>query len=84
MDQVTGDFSLFFKKLKDKLIGLSGTYIDDILRIGDRSFRDSKSATTSRTFDSKPDRFPPFTFTGVEISRKRNHVVCAEHIISRT
>ena len=78
MDQVTGDFSLFFKKLKDKLIGLSGTYVDDILPIGDRTFRDSTSATTGRTFDSKPDRYAPFTFTGVEISRKGNHVVCAQ------
>lgn len=34
MKQSTGDFSLFFRCISDRLVELSGTYVDDVLQAG--------------------------------------------------
>lgn len=67
MEQATGDFSLFFKRVLDKLTGLSGTYVDDILRAGTKGFENT-STTATCCFDSKSAEAVPFTFTGLQIS----------------
>lgn len=45
------------------LKGLSGTYVDDMLRSGERGFRDL-AKSTSKKFDMAEDEKPPCTFTG--------------------
>jgi hypothetical protein len=46
MEQATGDFSLFYNKMIEKIIGLSGTYVDDIIRAGDDRFRQESTTST--------------------------------------
>jgi Reverse transcriptase (RNA-dependent DNA polymerase) len=68
MEQATGDFSLFYKRiLLDKLIGLSGTYVDDITRAGDDCFCQESTTSTQNKFDTKPIDSTPLTFTGTKI-----------------
>ena len=54
MEQATGDFSLIFKRMMNKLIGLSGTYVDDIIRTGDDRFREESTRSTQNKFDTIP------------------------------
>jgi hypothetical protein len=69
MEKATGDFSLFFCRAMGKLVGLSGTYVDDILRAGDTPFRSESDKHTASSFDAKPPEILPLKFTGLEISR---------------
>jgi Reverse transcriptase (RNA-dependent DNA polymerase) len=52
MAQSTGYFSLFYKRLMSGLTGLSGTYVDDIIRAGDGAFREESTKLTDETFDT--------------------------------
>ena len=67
MKQAKGDFSFFYKWLLKRLIGVSGSYVDDIIRVGADEFRRDSSAFTSRAFDTKPSEDTPFVFTGFEV-----------------
>lgn len=68
MEQAAGDLYLFFKTSLGKLLGLSGTYVDDNLRAGKEPFRKQSTDTTTTTFDAKRNEEMPFTFTGIEVS----------------
>lgn len=34
MEQSTGDFALFFRKVRDQLVSLSGSYVDEVFQAG--------------------------------------------------
>lgn len=68
MEQTTGDFSLFFTRTLNKIIGLSGTYVDYIIRAGKKDFKNKSTAITGTNFDSKPIEYIPFTFTEIKLS----------------
>jgi len=68
MEQSSGDFSLFVKRIADGLVGLSGTYVDDIMRAGTVRFETDITKNTSKPFDTKVTRKAPFTFTGLQVS----------------
>jgi hypothetical protein len=54
MEPLDADPSLYFRSIGNQLIGLSGVYVEDMLRCGTPDFlRDSK--TTSRIFDATPE-----------------------------
>ena len=67
--QAEGDFSLFYKRLAKRLIGVPGSYVDDIIRVGADEFRRASSAVTSRAFDTKPSEDTPFAFAGLEVTK---------------
>ena len=68
MKQTEGDFSLFFYHIGQKLAGLSGTYVDDILRAGNKEFNDYSTKITHSAFDAKNPMYNEFTFTGLQLS----------------
>jgi hypothetical protein len=66
MDPLDADPSLCFRSIGNRLIGLSGVYVDDMLRYGTPDFlRDSK--TTSRIFDATPETMRTAKFAGVNL-----------------
>lgn len=68
MAQSSGDFSLFYKRTLGNLVGLSGTYVDDILRAGDPEFKIEATHLKKAKLDTKEAERIPFTFTGVEVT----------------
>jgi hypothetical protein len=78
MTQATAEFSLFFKSLDGKLIGASGVHVDDLLQIGTLDFRRQAIAKLGAVFDGKNPETMPFTFTGLEISRKNNGSIAVD------
>lgn len=50
MTQATGDFALFFRNVCDKIVGLSATFVDDLLEAGDPSYRKVMEAAIRSTF----------------------------------
>ena len=68
MQQAEEDFSLFFYHIGRTLAGLSGTYVDDILRTGNPSFKKYSTKLTNDAFDAKNLVENEFTFTGLRIS----------------
>jgi Reverse transcriptase (RNA-dependent DNA polymerase) len=60
------DPNLCFRSIGNRLIGLSGVYVDDMLRCGNPDFlRDSK--TTSRIFDATLETMTTAKFAGVNL-----------------
>jgi hypothetical protein len=68
MTQTKRDFSLFFKHATSKLLGLSGAFVEDLLRAGTLRFNDSSQRTTENRFDVKPLTTNEFTFAGFYIT----------------
>jgi Reverse transcriptase (RNA-dependent DNA polymerase) len=66
MEPLNVDPSLYFRSIGNLLIGLSGVYVDDMLRCGTPDFLpDSK--TTSRIFDATPETMRTANFAGVNL-----------------
>jgi hypothetical protein len=64
MEPLVADPSLYFRSIGSRLIGLSGVYVDNMLRCGTPDFlRDSES--TSRIFDATPETMRTAKFAGV-------------------
>jgi hypothetical protein len=53
MKHTKGDFSLFFKHVANRLVGLSGSFVDDLVRAGTLNFKTHSSAETQSRFDIK-------------------------------
>ena len=70
MKQSTGDLSLFFKRLGNKLVGISGSYVDDLLGTGTKSLNDSSTIETNQTFETKDQTKNEIKFTGLSINGK--------------
>lgn len=66
MELSATDMSFFFKKVRGKICGLLGTYVDDTIFCGDKQFEDITSATSKR-FESKEKEWDKFRFAGVYI-----------------
>jgi transposase InsO family protein len=67
MKQTKGDFSLFFKHIADRLVGLSGSFVDDLVRAGTLNFKANSNKATENRFDVKPPTENDFVFTGIEV-----------------
>ena len=63
------DPSLYLAHDNDTLIGLNGSYVDDLLRAGTPTFRKTCSETLKR-FETSGDEHPPFTFAGFNIAKR--------------
>lgn len=66
MIRAKSDISLFFKFKNDRLIGITGNYVDDNVNAGDQEFQ-HETLTTLEKFDSKPRVFDNFSFFGTQI-----------------
>jgi hypothetical protein len=62
MTQATGDFSPFFKRAKGALIGMSGCYVDDVIRAGTQEFLAASTRMTEAAFDTKAPDTGSFEF----------------------
>ena len=82
--QTDGDFSLFFYRVGQRLAGISGTYVDDILRAGDDKFKEKSTKLTHETFDAKELKFNQFSFTGLQFTGdKTQRRISQENYIAR-
>jgi transposase InsO family protein len=73
MTQTKQDFSLFFKHVGETLVGLSGAFVDDLIRAGTLHFKENSQETTENRFDIKPPITNEFTFAGFDIETKADH-----------
>jgi Reverse transcriptase (RNA-dependent DNA polymerase) len=73
MEPLDADPSLHFRSIGNRLIGLSGVYVDDMLRCRTPDFlRDSK--TTSRIFDATPETMRTAKFAGVNLRQTESGI----------
>jgi hypothetical protein len=73
-EQSAIDLSLFFKRIGRRLVGLSGTYVDDLLRAAHPEVREFLEDTIRKDFDCKESKSittgrPAQTFLGLDIAR---------------
>lgn len=68
MSPMRSDPALYAKMVEGMLKGLSGTYVDDMMRAGDQKFR-KLARVTSEKFEMAEDETPPCTFTGFRLSK---------------
>lgn len=71
MEPLTTDPSLYFRRIGDRLVGLSGVYVDDLLRCGTPEFFQLSKAT-GNIFDSTPETRQKAKFAGVTIHQTQN------------
>ena len=65
--------ALFYHAIGDRLNGLSGCYVDDMLRAGTPEFFDD-AAITSKTFDTTPPCREKFSFMGTDIKQSGTEI----------
>lgn len=68
MREVTGDFALFFRHICDKIVGLSATFVDDLLETGSPEYRREMEAAIRSTFDISNVQDAPLTYAGADIT----------------
>jgi Reverse transcriptase (RNA-dependent DNA polymerase) len=74
-EQSPKDLALFFKRVGKKLLGISGAYVDDLLRAAPAEYRQSMKQSLLDRFDCEESLSPPMTFTGLEIDKTRQGFV---------
>lgn len=67
MQQATGDFGLFFKTIMDKLVCISGSYVDDILQAGTAEEKKIIQQKFKEKFDATFSDKKTFTYTGMKV-----------------
>ena len=68
------DPALYHLKQDGHLVGLSGGYVDDPIRGGNKEFRNHTDKTEER-FDMDEDKRIPCSFTGFSLSRGKNGTI---------
>jgi hypothetical protein len=63
----TFDFSFFFPKIGRTLAGMSGSYVDDIIRGGTLEFYTDEHSHTRARFNMKETENDYFNFTGMHV-----------------
>lgn len=71
MDPTDGDLSLFFKHVESKLIGMTGTYVDDSLHCGTTDFMQLCDKSLDK-FESREREMDNTTFAGVKVKTVEN------------
>ncbi len=71
------DHALYYYINNGKLKGLSGSYIDDIIRTGDEEFK-QMSNKTNRKFEMAADEELPSEFTGFIIKRQNENIFISQ------
>jgi hypothetical protein len=65
------DLAKFFKRVGKKLLGISGAYVDDLLRAAPAEYQQSMEQYLRDKFDYRESLSPPMIFTGLEIDKTR-------------
>jgi Reverse transcriptase (RNA-dependent DNA polymerase) len=73
MRKTKGEFSMFFKHVASRLVGLSSSYVDDLVRAGNLEFKEKSNEATHSRFNVKPRIENNFTFTGIEVASDDQH-----------
>ena len=68
------DPSLYFSFRGNKLVGINGSYVDDLLRSGDSEFKNWCKRTHEK-FETSGDEPLPVTFAGFQISRNEHNLL---------
>ena len=68
MEPTKADPSLYFSHYDDSLCGITGTYVDDMLRAGTKYFR-KRCDYTHTKFKTSGDDELPLTYSGFHITR---------------
>jgi len=71
MKSLRSDSALYALMIDGILYGLSGSYVDDLLRCGDKKLRKFGRRTNER-FDMAEDEEPPCTFTGFRLHKGKD------------
>lgn len=66
MTPTLSDSELFFKVINGEISGLIGTYVDDSISAGNKTFEEC-STITGKMFESKGRQYHNFKFAGMEI-----------------
>jgi len=66
MSPMRSDPALYVRMANGLLDGLSGCYVDDMIRSGQPAFQEA-AKVTSNSFEMAEDEFPPCTFTGFKL-----------------
>lgn len=73
MEALDSEPAFYFRCMGERLIGLSGLYVDDILRAGTKEY-EQLSASTSQKFDTTPSVFDEDTFAGLHFKEVDNGI----------
>jgi hypothetical protein len=73
IESLDADPSLYFRSIGNRLIGLSGVYVDDMLRCGTPDFR-RDSRTISWIFDANPETMRTAKFAGVNLRQTESGI----------
>ena len=65
MEQATGDFDLFFRCCSDKLVALSGCYVDDVLQASPTALKGEIQRQIQEQFDITVEDVSKFIYTGI-------------------
>ena len=65
MQQTTGDFAIFFRRCANRLVALSGSYVDDILQAGSKETKATLRKQIKDTFHITPDDAADFVYCGI-------------------
>ena len=65
MQQATGDFALFFRRCMNRLVALSGTYVDDTLMAATKDQKTFIEETLRKKFDIRFNDTAEFIFAGI-------------------
>ena len=73
------DTSLYFSFRENILVGIHGSYVDDLLHSGDDEFR-PWSDKTHEKFETREDDESPINISGFNISGTNNSLFCMDRI----
>lgn len=69
MEETTGDHSLLFIRVANRLLGVSGTYVDDIIRASADRFLSKSFESTQKSFIAKETENLPLVLNVIATSR---------------
>jgi hypothetical protein len=73
MEPLDAGPSLYFRPVGNRLIGLSGVYVDEMLHCGTAEFLPNLK-TTSRIFDAIPETMRTANFAGVNLRQAESGI----------
>ena len=65
MQQTTGDFAIFFRRCANRVVALSGSYVDDILHAGSKETKATLRKQIKDKFDITSDDATDFVYCGI-------------------
>lgn len=85
MQQSTGDFALFFRRIANQLVALSGTYVDDVIQASTKVQKAEIKRQLQDKFDITMTDATEFVYTGImcDVSRPELRTLSQSQYIKR-